>query len=138
MTITDKKELKEMKDYWGNGKKKEDEKFGEFYETPVRYVVGKFVAELEQDVQNWSFRRFVFFFVFALKRALEQIKGEGYFREHHAGDLPAMMDEIMREHFLKDSNDFLSNPTVAAKMLYHFSRWLYVNKFTNLSLKYNF
>jgi hypothetical protein len=30
MTITDKKELKEMKDYWG-GRKKEDERFGEFY-----------------------------------------------------------------------------------------------------------
>jgi len=37
-----------------------------------------------------------------------------------------------------DSNDFLSNPTVATKTLYHFGRWLFVNKFTNMSLKYNF
>jgi hypothetical protein len=111
---------------------------GSFIRRRLGMLLGSLWRSLEQDVQNWSFRRFVFFFVFTLKRALEKIKGEGYFREHHAGELPAMMDEIMREHFLQDNNDFLSNPTVAAKMLYHFSRWLYVNKFTNLSLKYNF
>ena len=49
-----------------------------------------------------------------------------------------MFDAILREYMLMDNNDFLSNPTVAAKTLYYFGRWLFVNKFTNQSLRYNF
>lgn len=49
-----------------------------------------------------------------------------------------MFETIMRDYLLVDNNDFLSNPTVAVKTLYYFGRWLYANKFTNQSLKYNF
>lgn len=101
--------------------------------------MAKFMLELEVEVQNSSFKKFIFLFTFAVKRALERVKGsDGYFRENSAAELPALFDTILRDHLLIDNNDFLSNPTVAAKMLYHFGRWLYVNKFTNLSLKYNF
>lgn len=90
-------------------------------------------------MQNYSLKKFIHLFYFSIKKAVEKIKeDDSYCRVHNAGDLPLMFDTIMREYLLLDSNDFLSNPTVAAKTLYYFGRWLYANKFTNQSLKYNF
>lgn len=39
------------------------------------YVLGKFVQELEQDVQNYCCRKYINLFAIKLRKALDKIKG---------------------------------------------------------------
>ena len=63
-----------MKDHWANNKKKQNEPFGQFYETPIIFVLGKFITELEFEVENFNYKKYIFMFAFAFKKALSRIK----------------------------------------------------------------
>jgi hypothetical protein len=49
------------------------------------------------------------------------------------------MNEIFMEKFQKmeEGHLYLRHPTIICKTIYHFNRWLFQERFTNLSLKFN-
>ncbi len=79
-----------MKAYWETHKK-EDEKEDEVYTTMIFFVLGKFVQEMEQDIQNYLCRKYIFLFVIKLRKALDKIKGQEYVNTNSAAELPQLL-----------------------------------------------
>lgn len=79
-------------------------------------------------------------FVLNMHTCINELKAnEEYCKNQGAGQLPSLMNDLFTEKFQKmeEGHLYQRHPTIICKTLYHFSRWLFQERFTNLSLKFN-
>ena len=131
--------LKEAREYWDKHKKEEEYQLNDTYATSIDHVLGKFLLDIESELSRNSLR-FLQEFVVNLRNGLNQIQGDEKFSKSScASELPLLMNTLFSEVFQKFEEEHIYNkhPTLPCKVLYHFNRWLFQEKFTNHSLRFN-
>lgn len=105
----------------------------------IDQVFGKFLLEIEPDVSR-NAQRFIQDFVVNLRNSLNQIeKSDKFCKVNCAANVPMMMNSVFGEVLQKQEEGhlYMRHPTIPCKVIFHFCRWLFSEKFTNHSLKFN-
>ena len=66
-------------------------------------------------------------------------KSDKFCKTNCAATLPLVMNGMFTEVFQKmeEGHLYSKHPTLPIKIMYHFCRWLFQEKFTNHSLRFN-
>ena len=94
---------------------------------------------MDSDISR-SCQKYISEFVLNVRASLNELKAnEDYCKANNAFQVPALMNDVFTDKFQKmeEGHIYLRHPTIICKTIYHFSRWLFQERFTNLSLKFN-
>lgn len=135
----DQQYLKSIKEYWEKHKKEEEVQLNDTYATLIDNVLGKFLVDIEPELSKNAIR-FVQNFVVSLRNGINSLeKNDKFCKTNCAANLPVMMNSLFGSVFQQLESDHLysRHPTIPCKTIFHFCRWLFVERFTNHSLKFN-
>lgn len=108
----------------------------------IDIIFGKFLTEMKERVKSEAYMYICEFVTSFYKGIIAEKGDDSYCRENNGSQLPYFFNDLVLHSRLPSTEGAskgspMNNMTFACKILYFFGAWIFEERFTNFSVKFN-